>query len=38
VTGEGIKVDDCKIEAIQIWPIPKSTHDVQSFYEPLWPQ
>ena len=34
VTGEGIKVDDSKIEAIQTWPVPKSIHDVPSFYGP----
>jgi len=28
VTGEGIKVDDIKIEVIQTWPVPKSIHDV----------
>jgi len=28
VTGDGIKVDDSKIEAIWSWPIPHSIHDV----------
>ena len=32
VTGEGIKVDDSKIEFIQTSPIPMSIHDVRSFH------
>ena len=32
MTGEGIKVDDNKIEAIQTWPISKSIQDMQSFH------
>ena len=32
VTGEGIKMDDNKIEAIQTWLTPKSIHDVRSFH------
>jgi len=32
VIGEGIKVDDSKIEAILTWLLPKSIHDVQHFH------
>ena len=32
VTGDGTKVDNSKIEAIQKWPTPKSTHNVRSFH------
>jgi len=32
MTGEGIKADDSKIEAIRTWPMPKSIHDLQSFH------
>ena len=32
VTGEGIKADESKIEAIRSWPTPKSIHDVQTFH------
>ena len=28
ITGDGIKVDESKIEAIRSWPTPKSIHDV----------
>jgi len=32
VTGDGIKADESKIEAIRSWPIPHSIHDVRSFH------
>jgi len=32
VTGEGIKADESKVEAIWSWPIPKSIHDVRAFH------
>ena len=32
VTGEGIKADESKVEAIRSWPMPKSIHDVRAFY------
>jgi len=32
VTGDGIKADESKIDAIQSWPIPKSIHDVWAFH------
>jgi len=32
VIGEGNKIVDNKIEAIQIWPTRKSIHDVRSFH------
>ena len=32
VSRDGIKVDESKIEAIRSWPVPKSIHDVRSFY------
>jgi len=32
ITAQGIKVDDSKIEAIWSGPIPKSIHDIRSFY------
>jgi len=32
ITAHGIKVYEGKIKAIRSWPIPKSTHDVQSFH------
>jgi len=28
VTGDGIKVDESKIEVIWSWPVPQSFHDV----------
>jgi len=31
-TGDGIKLDDSKIEAIHTWPIPKSIRDMRSFH------
>ena len=31
VSGEGIKTDESKLEAIRPWPLPQSIHDVQSF-------
>jgi len=33
VTGDGIKADESKVEAIRSWPIPKSIHDVQLFMD-----
>ena len=32
VTGDGIKIDKSKIEAIRSWPTPNSIHDVRAFY------
>jgi len=32
ITGDGIKVDESKVEAIRSWPLPKSIHDVQAFH------
>jgi len=32
VTGDGIKVDGSKIEAIRSWPILHSIHDVRSIH------
>jgi len=32
VTGDGTKVDESKIEAIRLWPIPHSIHDIRSFH------
>ena len=32
VTGEGIKVDESKEEAVRSWPILKSIHDVRSIH------
>jgi len=32
VTGDGIKVDNSKIDAIQSWPTTESIHDVRSFH------
>ena len=32
VLAQGIKVDETKIEAIQLWLVPKSIHDVWSFH------
>jgi len=32
VTGEGIKADESKVEAIRSWPVPKSIHDVRAFH------
>ena len=32
VSGEGIQVDQTKVEAIQSWPTPGSITEVQSFH------
>ena len=32
VSGQGISVDQSKVEAIQLWPVPTSMHDVRSFH------
>jgi len=32
VTGDGIKADESKVEAIRSWPIHKSIQDVRAFY------
>jgi len=32
ITGQGIKVDESKLEAIQTWPISQSVHIVRSFH------
>ena len=32
VSGEGIKVDDSKVEAIKSWPIPKTVGEVRNFH------
>jgi len=32
VTSNGIRVDECKVEAIRSWRTPKSIHDVRSFH------
>ena len=32
VSGEGIKVDDSKVEAIRSWPIPKTVGEVRNFH------
>jgi len=29
VTSDGIKADESKIDAVWLWPIPKSSHDVE---------
>jgi len=33
VSTKGIRADPSKVEAIQIWPVPKSVTEVQSFYD-----
>jgi len=33
VSAKGIQVDPSKVEAIQTWPIPKSTTEVRSFHD-----
>lgn len=32
VSGNGIRMDSTKVEAITTWPTPKSMHDVRSFH------
>jgi len=32
ITGDGIKADESKIEAIRSWPILGSIHDVRAFH------
>ena len=32
ISGDGIKADEGKIEAIRTWPQPQSIHDVRSFH------
>ena len=33
VSAKWIQVDPSKVEAIKSWPMPSSTHNIQSFYE-----
>jgi len=32
ITGDGIKADESKIDAIQSWRVPHSIYDVRSFH------
>jgi len=32
ITGDGIKANESKVEAIWIWPVPRSIHDVRAFH------
>jgi len=32
ITGDSIKADESKIEALWSWPIPQSIHDVRSLH------
>jgi len=31
ISGEGISVDPCKIEAVKEWPVPKNVKEIRSF-------
>jgi len=33
VTGDGIKADESKVEAIWSWLVPRSIHDVRAFHD-----
>jgi len=32
VTAQGVKVNESKVKVIRSWPVPRSIHDVRSFY------
>jgi len=32
VSAKGIKANKSKLEAIRLWPLPQSIHDVRNFY------